>query len=55
MSKQQNTKIVYLKINDKLRQQLKTEGAIYGMTGAQYARYLCIKHFEKKELEAESA
>ena len=50
MANQQNTKIVYLKINDKLLQQLKNEGATYGMTGAQYARYLCIRHFEKQEV-----
>ena len=43
-------KIVYLKISDTLLKKLKSEGAEYGMTGAQYARFLCIKHFEKKEL-----
>ena len=52
MAKNQNTKIVYLKISEKLLHQLKNEGANYGMTGAQYARYLCIRHFEKNEAPA---
>ena len=43
-------RVVYLKLNDDLLQKLKKEGGEYGMTGAQYARFLCIKHFEKKEI-----
>ena len=58
MPKDKNTNgqnIVYLKISDKLLHKLKSEGAEYGMTGGQYARYLCIKHFERRELYAHDA
>ena len=55
MSKEKNTngqRIVYLKLADELWGKLKTEGAVYGMTGAQYIRFLCIMHFERQELHS---
>ena len=53
MSKEKNTngqRIVYLKLADELWGKLKTEGAVYGMTGAQYIRF--FMHYALREAGA---